>query len=71
MTIINFYFNKTRTSVLSLVFTLISRYRVYESMFKVTKAFSSFSVDDIQKAKKFYGQTLGLDVSEAYGSTRQ
>jgi predicted enzyme related to lactoylglutathione lyase len=36
-------------------------------MFKVTKAFSSFSVDDIQKAKKFYGQTLGLDVSEAYG----
>ena len=36
-------------------------------MFKDTKAFSSFSVDDIQKAKKFYGQTLGLDVSEAYG----
>ena len=33
-------------------------------MFKNTKAFSGFSVDDIQKAKKFYGQTLGLDVSE-------
>jgi catechol-2,3-dioxygenase len=35
-------------------------------MFKDTKAFSSFSVDDIQKAK-FYGQTLGLEVSESYG----
>jgi len=33
-----------------------------EAMF--TKAFSSFSVDDIQKAKEFYGQTLGLKVSE-------
>lgn len=27
-------------------------------------AFSSFSVDDLAKAKEFYGQTLGLDVSE-------
>jgi catechol 2,3-dioxygenase-like lactoylglutathione lyase family enzyme len=36
-------------------------------MSKVTKAFSSFSVDDIQKAKEFYGQILGLEVSEAYG----
>lgn len=33
-------------------------------MFKNTKAFSSFSVDDMQRAKEFYGQTLGLDVSE-------
>ncbi len=33
-------------------------------MFKDTQAFSSFSVDDLQKAKAFYGQTLGLDVSE-------
>jgi predicted enzyme related to lactoylglutathione lyase len=38
-----------------------------EPMFKDTKAFSGFSVDDVQKAKKFYGQTLGLDVSEASG----
>lgn len=28
-------------------------------MFKDTHAFSSFSVDDIQKAKEFYGQRLG------------
>jgi catechol 2,3-dioxygenase-like lactoylglutathione lyase family enzyme len=35
-------------------------------MLKDTKAFSSFSVDDIQKAKKFYTQTLGLEVSELY-----
>jgi catechol 2,3-dioxygenase-like lactoylglutathione lyase family enzyme len=33
-------------------------------MFKNTKAFSSFSVDDLEKAKEFYGQTLGLEVSE-------
>lgn len=33
-------------------------------MFKDTHAFSSFSVDDIQKAKEFYGKTLGLEVSE-------
>src|ERR1700676_3786204 len=36
-------------------------------MFKDTKAFSGFAVNDAQKAKEFYGQTLGLDVSEAYG----
>lgn len=33
-------------------------------MFKNTHAFSSFSVDDLSKAKKFYGKTLGLDVTE-------
>ena len=33
-------------------------------MFKDTKAFSSFSADDVKKAKEFYGQTLGLAVSE-------
>lgn len=36
-------------------------------MFKNTKAFSSFSVNDIQKAKEFYSRTLGLEVSEMYG----
>lgn len=29
--------------------------------FKSSKVFSSFSVNDLQKAKQFYGQTLGLD----------
>ena len=33
-------------------------------MFKNTKAFSSFSVDDIAKAKEFYSETLGLEVKE-------
>jgi predicted enzyme related to lactoylglutathione lyase len=33
-------------------------------MFKDTHAFSSFSVNDLQKAKQFYGETLGLTVSE-------
>jgi predicted enzyme related to lactoylglutathione lyase len=33
-------------------------------MFTDTKAFSGFSVDDIHKAKTFYGDTLGLGVSE-------
>jgi catechol 2,3-dioxygenase-like lactoylglutathione lyase family enzyme len=29
------------------------------------KAFSSFSVNDLQKAKKFYSEILGLEVSES------
>lgn len=33
-------------------------------MFKDTKAFSGFSVDDLQKAEEFYSQTLGLEVSD-------
>jgi len=33
-------------------------------MFTHTKAFSSFSVNDIQKAKTFYQEVLGLNVSE-------
>jgi predicted enzyme related to lactoylglutathione lyase len=32
-------------------------------MFKDTKAFSGFSVDDIEKAAKFYGETLGLEIT--------
>jgi catechol 2,3-dioxygenase-like lactoylglutathione lyase family enzyme len=36
-------------------------------MFEHTKAFSGFSVDDIPRAKEFYGGTLGLRVSEANG----
>ena len=33
-------------------------------MFKDTKTFSSFSVDDLSKAKEFYGETLGLELKE-------
>jgi predicted enzyme related to lactoylglutathione lyase len=33
-------------------------------MFRNTQPFSSFSVDDIQAAKAFYSQTLGLDIIE-------
>ena len=36
-------------------------------MFKNTKAFSGFSVNDIPAAKQFYGETLGLDVREQMG----
>lgn len=32
-------------------------------MLNAKKALSSFSVDDIQKAKDFYGKTLGLELS--------
>ena len=32
-----------------------------------SKAFSGFSVDDIATAKAFYGDTLGLSVSEDHG----
>jgi catechol 2,3-dioxygenase-like lactoylglutathione lyase family enzyme len=39
-------------------------------MFKDTKAFSGFSVDDIPAAKEFYASTLGLDVGEDHGMLR-
>jgi catechol 2,3-dioxygenase-like lactoylglutathione lyase family enzyme len=32
-----------------------------------SKAFGGFSVDDIPTARRFYGETLGLQVSEANG----
>jgi len=35
-----------------------------------SKAFSGFAVPDIGKAKEFYGQTLGLKVSENHGLLR-
>ena len=34
-------------------------------MFETTKAFSGFSVDDLEGARRFYGETLGLRVSDA------
>ena len=36
-------------------------------MFGNTKAFSGFSVDDVPKAKAFYGDVLGLRVTEENG----
>jgi len=39
-------------------------------MFANTKAFSGFAVDDLEKARQFYGETLGLKTSvvdEQYG----
>ncbi len=33
-------------------------------MFKNTKAFSGFSANDLEKAKAFYGDTLGIEVSQ-------
>jgi catechol 2,3-dioxygenase-like lactoylglutathione lyase family enzyme len=33
-------------------------------MFKDAKAFSTFSVNDLRKAKDFYGRILGLEVSD-------
>ncbi len=33
-------------------------------MFKDSKAFSGFSVNDLAAAKKFYGETLGVEVEE-------
>lgn len=32
-------------------------------MLNISEAFSSFSVNDIQKAKEFYGKTLGLELT--------
>jgi catechol 2,3-dioxygenase-like lactoylglutathione lyase family enzyme len=36
-------------------------------MFENTKAFSGFAVDDVEKAREFYGDKLGLKTSEEYG----
>ena len=39
-------------------------------MFADTKAFSGFAVDDLEQAKEFYGETLGLRtrvIDEEYG----
>jgi catechol 2,3-dioxygenase-like lactoylglutathione lyase family enzyme len=38
-----------------------------EPMFRSSHAFSGFSTNDIPKAKQFYGETLGLDVTEENG----
>lgn len=40
-------------------------------MFKPKDAFSSFSVDDLDKARQFYGETLGLEVSDGGMGTLQ
>jgi catechol 2,3-dioxygenase-like lactoylglutathione lyase family enzyme len=36
-------------------------------MFRDTPAFSGFSVDDVDRAQQFYGDTLGLDTSVENG----
>jgi catechol 2,3-dioxygenase-like lactoylglutathione lyase family enzyme len=36
-------------------------------MFASTKAFSGFAVDDVDRARAFYGETLGLKTSEEHG----
>ena len=36
-------------------------------MFADTKTFSAFAVDDLAQARKFYGETLGVRVSEQHG----
>ncbi|MBB6269782.1 catechol 2,3-dioxygenase-like lactoylglutathione lyase family enzyme [Pedobacter cryoconitis] len=37
------------------------------TMFKEVKAFSGFSVKDIPAAEEFYGQILGLEISQTMG----
>ncbi len=36
-------------------------------MFADTKAFSGFAVNDVDKAREFYGGTLGIETSEEHG----
>lgn len=36
-------------------------------MFATSKAFSGFAVDDLEKARRFYGETLGIETSEEHG----
>jgi catechol 2,3-dioxygenase-like lactoylglutathione lyase family enzyme len=44
--------------------TAAARARKTSSIFKDAKSFSGFSVNNLEKAREFYGQTLGLKVSE-------
>jgi len=37
-------------------------------MLRDTQAFSGFSVNDLEAAKRFYGETLGLDVTDDDGN---
>ena len=37
-------------------------------MFANTKAFSGFAVDDLEQAREFYGETLGLETSAPGGA---
>jgi catechol 2,3-dioxygenase-like lactoylglutathione lyase family enzyme len=41
-----------------------------DEMFRKTKAFSGFAVDDITVAKEFYSETLELEVTEENGMLR-
>jgi predicted enzyme related to lactoylglutathione lyase len=36
-------------------------------MFKDTKAFSGFAVPDVEQARRFYGETLGIETSVEHG----
>jgi catechol 2,3-dioxygenase-like lactoylglutathione lyase family enzyme len=42
-----------------------SRGRRPSKLFKDAKAFSSFSVNDLKRAKEFYADTLGIDCKES------
>ena len=37
-------------------------------MFADSRAFSSFSVDDVDRAREFYGTVLGLEIAETMGA---
>jgi catechol 2,3-dioxygenase-like lactoylglutathione lyase family enzyme len=37
-------------------------------MFRNSRAYAGFSTSDVDEARQFYGQTLGLDVSEGMGA---
>jgi catechol 2,3-dioxygenase-like lactoylglutathione lyase family enzyme len=43
------------------------RQREESPMFANTKAFSGFAVDDVEKARAFYADTLGVRTSEEHG----
>src|SRR5882672_6187488 len=42
-----------------------ARFRGGDQMLRNAKAIPGFSVDDVARAKEFYGTTLGLDVADA------
>ena len=49
------------------VYTHSNPRKEMRSCLQIRKAFSGFSVDDIPRGEAFYGETLGLEVSEENG----
>jgi catechol 2,3-dioxygenase-like lactoylglutathione lyase family enzyme len=49
---------------------LAARRTTEAALFQPTEPFSGFAVDDVPAARRFYGETLGMEVTEEHGMLR-